>query len=280
MISWVIPAVGGFLVGVSLRLGAALRHREVLPPPHVAPAASRSDSRSSPVAAPVPHQKAPTEAPTTTVRSGAAGGLLLRAIREDKHEPIQWVDLPVGDLIVTIARDAVAARVGESTLRLPVSYADTVEACHILGCVAPTKEIVDAAYEASTRDGRLVFHGLVRTKADTAKMMSLDFSERFNAGIERQLAQLPHGGVIAGPWKYWILHPRIVEMGAVNYGGFGADGKPIQTVGGRHDATHYDYSQLFQPVRREARTRDGRPVDLVEHFLSLGLPKAYVEAYR
>lgn len=215
----------------------------------------------------------------TETRIGSAGGLMLKAIKEGKHEPIQWVQVHVGGLVVLMARDALSARNGGAPLRLPVSYADTVEACRILGCIAPTKEICDAAYEASSKYGRLDFRGLVRTEADTARMTSLDFSEKFNAGIERQLQAKPHSNILAGPWKYWILHPRIVEKGAVNYGGWDASGTPIQTVGGRHDATHFDYSQLLQPVQRVAYL-DGRPVDLIDHFQTLGIPRAFVEVYR
>lgn len=240
---------------------------------HVAPPAEPHAPTS-----PAPGQT-PRDAPTTRVLAGSAGGLLLQAIKDDKHEPIQWVHLHVGPLVVQMARDAVAAKVGGQVIRLPMSYADTVEACKLLGCIVPTKEIVDAAYEQSSRDGRLVFHGLVRSEADTAKMTSLEFSQRFNAGIDKQLREKPHNGMVAGPWKYWILHPRIVEKGAVNYGGFDSSGKPIQTVGGRHDATHFDYSQLLQPVLRTA-TLNGRLIDLVDHFQQIGLPKKYVEAYK
>lgn len=231
----------------------------------------------------VPHGPSGSNTPkvpaVTSVRSGSAGGLLLKAIKEDRHLPIQWIQVPVGRLVVTMARDAVSAKVGPSTLRLPVSFSDTVAACKLLGCIAPTKEICDAAYELSSKDGRLIFRGLVRNENDAANMTSLDFTEKFNGDIERQLRANPHGGMIAGPWKYWILHPRIVEKGAVNYGGWNSEGSPIQTVGGRHDATHFDYSQLLQPVQREARL-DGRPIDLLDHFVSLGLPKQYVEVFR
>ncbi len=266
-----VSLVGGALVGAFAR---------ALARPHV-PAVMPAEPRLNEVRpAQAQTQALPrTNAPTTTVRSGSAGGLLLRAIKENKHEPIAWMQLHVGNLVVQVARDAIAARIGGEPIRLPVSYADTVEACKLLGCIAPTKEIVDAAYEQSSKDGRLVFRGMVRTGADQQMMTSVDFSQRFSAGIDRQLKALPHESVIAGPWKYWILHPRIVENGAVNYGGFDVSGSPIQTVGGRHDATHYDYSQLLQPIRRDARL-DGRPIDLLDHYLSLGLPKSYVEAFR
>ena len=227
-----------------------------------------------------PHVKPKGDRPLSTLRQGEAGGYLLRALRDGIHELIEWVDVTVGDLVVSMARDAVRARAGSVPLRFPVSYADTVEACRLLGCIAPTKEIVDAAYAESNKAGRLVFHGLVKGPEDLARMTSLDFTVRFSTGIDRQLEQAPRAGMAAGAWKYWILHPRIVEKGAVNYGGFDATGRPVQTVGGRHDAGHIDYGQLFQPVRRQARTVSGKPVDLVDHFIAAGLPRAYVERFR
>lgn len=243
-----------------------------------APAASPPPRPTAKKVAPV--LKPAGNAPLSSLRQGEAGGYLLRAVRDRTHEPIEWVDVVVGQLVVSMARDAVRARAGSIPLRLPVSYADTVEACRLLGCVAPTKEIVDAAYADSNKAGQLVFNGLVRTPADYKRMMSLDFAVTFSTGIDRQLERKPRSGMAAGAWKYWIVHPRLVEKGAVNYGGFDASGKPIQTVGGKHIPTHYDYSQLLQPVRRQARTVSGSPVDLVEHYIALGLPRAFVERFR
>lgn len=224
------------------------------------------------------------DAATTAIRQGSAGGLLLQAIRDNAVEPAEWIDVVVGDIIVKMARDAFKAPIAGKSTRLPVSYADTVEVCRRMNCIAPTKDIVDAAYrECNPFEGndsrRLVFTGLVRSEADYARMGSIDFAERFSRSIDKQLEAKPRAGVICGPWKYWILHPRIVERGAVNYGAFDLAGLPIQTVGGRHDASHFDYSQLLQPVQRAARMRDGRPIDLVDYFISKGLPRSYVEAF-
>jgi hypothetical protein len=87
--------------------------------------------------------------------------------------------------------------------------------------------------------------------------------------------------LVFGAWKLWILHPRIVEKGAVNYGFWDAHGKTIQTVGGQHNDQHYDYSQLLQPVKRWAKSAStGEPVDLLERFASADhIPASYLSAY-
>ncbi len=63
-----------------------------------------------------------------------AGGLLLAAFRTGKTEPLSWVDIPCGDLIITVAQDAMKAPVRDQTgVRLPVTYTEAVEMCYGLG---------------------------------------------------------------------------------------------------------------------------------------------------
>lgn len=195
----------------------------------------------------------------------------MKALEEGAAEAIDWVEITVDDLIIEVAADAMKADLGgKSGVRLPISYRETVEACRRLGAVAPTVAIADAMFaQARTRLG---FVPLVRTAADSARMATVDFTLKFHDGVERQLARAGHatGTLAAGAWKYWLLHKRLEERGAVNYGFWDLSRKPpspIQTVGGCHDASHWDYSQLFQPVRRIARRiGSGEEVDLLEYI--------------
>ncbi|MDC0746680.1 hypothetical protein [Polyangium mundeleinium] len=265
-------AASAWLLGGGARLVQQARKAPTIPARPVAPAQKAQGA------------VLPKVGLLSPIATGHAGGYLMQGLRDDVYAAIRWLEVPVGDLVVTMAADAVQAFVPVASwrpLRLPVSYADTVEACRVVGdCVAPNQEIVDAAYALSSRNGRLVFNGLVHNEKDEANMTTLDFTVKFNTGIDRQLAKAPHPGMRCGAWKYWILHSRIREKGAVNYGGFAASGAPIQTVGGRHGPTHYDYSQLFQPVRRYARTKGGARLDLLERYAAQGVPAAYLEKYR
>lgn len=216
--------------------------------------------------------------------SAKAGGLLLSAFRNGHTEAIQWVELPVGDLIVTVAADALKGPLGDRAgIRLPVTYEEAVEICRELGCVMPTQEICDAMYARA--EARLDHVPLVIKASDSAKMCNCEFVLKFHDRVEKQLAKLgpPPGCLAFGAWKLWILHTRIAEKGAVNYGFWNLKTrKPVQTVGARHDPKHYDYSQLLQPVKRMARhATTGAEVDLLDHFGTQGrIPEQYLSAYR
>jgi hypothetical protein len=211
---------------------------------------------------------------------------LLAAFQAKQTEEICWTEIKVGDLLVTVAEDAMKAPLGgRAGVRLPVSYAEAMAICRELECVAPTQEIADAMFAQAK--AQLNFVPLVRTAADSAKMTTVDFTLRFNDGVEKQLSTCDRsaGGLIAGAWKHWLLHPRVVERGAVNYGFWDKSKKPpkpIQSPGGQHDAAHYDYSQLLQPVKRMARrAATGEEVDLLDYIASHDrVPAPHLQRFR
>lgn len=210
-------------------------------------------------------------ATTATNMSMRTGGLLMKAFSNGSIEEIQWTEVTVGDLVVTVASDALKAELaGRPGVRLPASHAETVTICRELGCVPPTLAIADAMFAQA--QAQLNFVPLVRTAADSNKMSTVEFSLKFHDGVEKQLAlaRPSSGSLIAGAWKYWLLHPRLAERGAVNYGFWDKSKKPpkpIQTPGACHDASHYDYSQLLQPVKRIARHKgSGEEIDLLEYI--------------
>ena len=215
-----------------------------------------------------------------------AGGLLLRAFEAGTTEEITWVDVTVGDLVITVASDAMKAPLADrAAVRLPVSYAEAVTICQALECVAPTQPICDAVFAQAK--AQLDFVPLVLTAADTAKMDTVEFVLRFDDGVEKELtaADVDDGDLVFGAWKLWILHARIVEKGAVNYGFWDTSKKPpspVQTVGGQHDDSHYDYSQLLQPVKRMARKAGtGEAVDLLDYIAQHDeVPEKYLDPYR
>ncbi len=206
----------------------------------------------------------PSPRTSTGGRGDNASGLLLQAVKSGTIEPIRWAKIPMGDLTLTVAADALRAPVGGDSLRLFASWPETIEICREIakdsgGCIAPSKQIADAIY--ATAPTKTAFHSLVRPddpESGGAKMHTIDFVKKYNADVDAQIAAKRGGdGLVSGHEKYWILHPRLSETvrstgrpAAINYGAWDASGNVLQSPGGRHDIEYVgDYSQLVRPVQ-------------------------------
>ncbi|MBK9264047.1 MAG: N-acetylmuramoyl-L-alanine amidase [Polyangiaceae bacterium] len=222
---------------------------------------------------------------TTLAPNAKTGGLLLKAFQNGETEEIRWVEVTLGDLIITVASDALKAPLNDrGFVRLPVTYKETIEICRDLECIAPTQAMCDAMF-AQAKSQTLAVPLVIRA-SDSAKMPTVEFVLKFHDGVEKQLAGVGQEdrGLICGAWKYWLLHPRLNVLGAVNYG-FWKSKKPpsvYQTPGARHDPAHYDYSQLLQPVQRKARrVSTGEEVDLLEYVAQKEkIPAKYLDVYQ
>lgn len=222
----------------------------------------------------------------TLTESSPAGGLLVAAYDRGETLPLSWVEVRVRDLIVTVASDAMKATVlGRAGVRLPATYEESVRLCRALGCVAPDVAICNAMFAQAAAP--IGYVGLVKTSADERRMRTVSFTLRFNERVEAKIAThaTAPGALVFGAWKLWIMHRELKRRGAVNYGFWSFSTKPpspIQTPGARHDARHYDYSQLFQPVQRYARKADGgATVDLLDEFARVDAVSArFLDAYR
>jgi hypothetical protein len=213
-----------------------------------------------------------------------AGGLLLAAFQAGEVD-IQWTNVTVDDLIVTVASDAMKATInGRAGVRLPVTYKEAVVICAALGCVSPTQRICDAMFAQAKAQVNAVE---LWTPATAAKMNTVGTVLHFNDIVESQLARraLQPVDLVFGGWKLWILHPNITAHGAVNYGFWETTRKPVvvrQEPGDKHDALYTDYSQLLMPVKRTARRGStGEAVDLLDYIASREkVPAAYLNPYR
>jgi len=164
------------------------------------------------------------------------------------------------------------------TVRMPVSYQETVAICFDKGWVAPTKAICDAMYKAAKVK-------LVATTLDPNKDMgsvghTLTFNDRVQQALDTK--KYDDGDLIFGAWKLWILDPMLKgKNGAVNYGFWEANGKVIQTPGSRHDNKHWDYSQLLQPCLRWAKdAKTKASVDLLQWIQTdLKLDKSLLDPF-
>lgn len=248
-------------------------------------------------------------APDTRVAgapSDSAGGQLPAAIASGTAGPIQWVDVPGPEgMTLSVASDMMTAPIGGAQLRAPVSWLDTIAAARAIydgqgaEVIAPTKRLADAIYQGAAV--KTVLHGLVQKPGDDAKMGTVGFAQKYNADVDGQIAAAGHapgdGALVSGAEKCWLLDRRLDKAvndaacaaarvppppgnPAVNYGGWGSTGKPVQSVGGRHNDGHYDYSQLFRPVKRWATAADGSPVDLLAWVQSAeGVPARFAEMF-
>lgn len=212
-----------------------------------------------------------------------AGGLLTEAFQAGELGPIHWTEVELDDLVVTVAADAVKAPIDGRMLRLPISYAEAIPILRALDCISPTYQMCLKLHAQARL--RPQFHGLVHDAVSASKMKTVGFTRRFDAAIEAQLpADADPTALRFGPWKLWLLDAGIAVRGAVNHG-FWDQTKvppaPIQVRGTAHNAAHYDYSQVLQPVRRMARRKaDGAAVDLLAWQGITGrVPAAYLLPY-
>jgi hypothetical protein len=211
----------------------------------------------------------------------SSGGLLARAFADGCVAPIEWVDVELDGLRITVASDAVSAVVDDELLRLPVSYQEQVEICRANDWVSPWLELCAAMVKQAKR--KPPSKGQVRDghPEDQVAMMKLGFTRTFSRRLDELFAKLPPG-LAAGPWKWWILHSLLAVRGAVNHGAYGERiaGVPVQGTGTSHDEDHWDYMQIFQPVKRMAvDIRSGLPVDLLK-YLAPCVPARFLDVYR
>lgn len=222
----------------------------------------------------------------------SAVGIMAQAVRDGRYVPPEWVQIPYGDLTVTVGADMLKVdRQDGQKLRMMVSWPETQEICKTIGCVAPTQKLVDAIYAAAPV--KTVFHSLV-VKSDPesggAKMHSMEHALKANADVDEQLAAKGWDGstLQSGAEKYWLLSPRLTENSphsgkpaAINYGARDKNGKALQPPSAAHDINYLgDSSQQIRPIARFATDKAGNKVDLLDVFAQEGIPAQYLDLFR
>jgi hypothetical protein len=206
-----------------------------------------------------------------------SSGLLLAATKRGELDPIQWTQIDAGGgLLVTVSNDALKARIPEveRPIRLPASYAETIEICNLLGYLPPTAAVSDAIWAAAAVI--VPPRGLVRTTADMALMNTVEWSIKHNDAVDAHV--LDATLLAADVGKDWILDNGIGVRGAVNYGWRVDKLHLLQPLGHAHDAAHWDYSQVLRAVRREA-VLNGTTVDLLDYLLGT-VDEKFLAPYR
>ncbi len=78
--------------------------------------------------------------------STTTGEKMLAAFQAGQAEDIAWVDVTVGDLVVTVASEPLKALAGDQgSVHLPATFAEAAAICKALECVLPTAAIASAA---------------------------------------------------------------------------------------------------------------------------------------
>jgi hypothetical protein len=206
-----------------------------------------------------------------------SSGLLLAATKRGELDTIQWTQIDAGGgLLVTVSNDALKARIPdvERPIRLPASYAETIEICNLLGYLPPTQAVSDAIWAAAAVI--VPPRGLVRTSADAALMNTVAWTIKHNDAIDT--LDLDPALLVADVGKDWILDNGISVLGAVNYGWRVDKLHLLQPLGHAHNAAHWDYSQVLRAVQREA-VLNGTTVDLLDYLLGT-VEEKFLAPYR
>ncbi len=216
----------------------------------------------------------------------SAVGVMAQAVRDGAFTQPAFVDVPLGDLTISVGTDMLK----KDGLRLMVSWPETIEIAKGRGWIAPSKKIADAIYAAAPT--HTAFHSLVTASDPSSggeKMHTLDFARRYNQDVDSQLSGWDGTTLQSGAEKYWLLSPRLAETvkatgapAAVNYGGWSAQGTPLQSPGAMHDVNYPgDYSQLYRPIARYAHDAQGNQVDLLDWMVANdSVPAQFADLFR
>jgi hypothetical protein len=217
------------------------------------------------------------------VAGSSIRGLMLSAVEAGAHEEPIWtpLDLPQHDLRVLVLHSPLRCRVGGRWLMLGMSYEEVVQVCRLLaggiehggGALLPTAEIVDAAWQRARAEGHVLQpHGLVQQASDAAKMTTIDFAQRHNDNVEKQIARMGGADAFCRDYgKDLVLDPSMTKLGMAEYGWRQPSGTPVQPLGpGGHNPKHTDYSLVCANlVQRSAeRLSTGEHVDLADVYES------------
>jgi hypothetical protein len=230
--------------------------------------------RRSPAPVPTVKGPGPTGRPAGASEE-LARGMLVDAVRRGRTEPVDWTDIEWAGHRVLVGKHALSVLDNGTHLRLPVSFKDAVAIARARGWALPTAELADAIWSAAPVKLRPA------PQSSGPEMTSLAHARKHSAAIDAQIAS--RRGELASPeGKHWILSVRNTTAAgaATTYGWHQPNGKPIQPLGPdtarpAHNDQHFDYSQTYWPIERQAvRLSDGAVVDLLDVFEARGLPRA------
>ena len=162
-------------------------------------------------------------------------------------------------LKLQVTRDYLAVGADTNFLRIPLTPMTAQRAADLLDCSLPTPSIVGAIWSAAPLKLN------PQPLPPTASMTSIAVFAKHQELLESQIADRPHGQLIAGHKKDIVLAAAMRDRptSVVIYGWHQSNGQPIQPLYGKHAATWVDYSHGIRLVSNNAEL-DGKPVRLQE----------------
>jgi hypothetical protein len=199
----------------------------------------------------------------------SARGIMFQAIQGSADDPVlwTWVTVDAWDLDIQVPADAYKCTVGDTPhVRAPVTYAELVQVCALRGMVPPTRDMVDAIYQAAAIHTRPI--GLVNAATPAAlaqqslHMADVSFVLQHHANVEADISNAQSGDATSlvepvGKWfvvdSNGFLRSKYGDCAAVIFGWYDATGTPVQPLSAIHDCNHTDYSQVCRAIGRYAR---------------------------
>ena len=169
----------------------------------------------------------------------------------------RWVDVRLGDAVIAVAPDYGCVGTDEDYWLAPLTPGTAQAVADELGCVLPTRKMVEAIWRAAPV--KLAPAPIVPGRAMTTVPVFSQHNATVRAQRQEALATHPLGTLVAGHKKDVVITPRLATSpGRVAiYGWHRPEGTPIQPLYLGHAATWADYSHGVRLVR-SAMTVGGR----------------------
>ena len=189
----------------------------------------------------------------TGLDPAAREAAVLEAVRSG-NVPAWWrqfVDVKMGDAVIAVSPDYVCVGTDEDYWLAPLSPIVAQVLADELGCVLPTRKMVDAIWRAAA------VKLAPRPIPPSAAMTTAAVFTEHNATVRTQRAEVaerfPAGALVAGHKKDVVASARLTGApGKVAiYGWHRVEGSAIQPLYLGHTATWVDYSHGVRFVRKE-----------------------------
>lgn len=168
----------------------------------------------------------------------------------------KWVDVPMDGAVIAVAPEYLGVGSDEDYWLAPLTPATAQRIADDLGCVLPTRKMVNAIWRAALK---LEPAPLPPSPEMTTAAVFTQHNGMVRRARAEALAQFPPGALVAGHKKDVVITPKLATApGKVAiYGWHRPDGSPIQPLFTGHAATWVDYSHGIRLVKREM-TLNGR----------------------
>ena len=184
---------------------------------------------------------------------------IVQAVREGRYDPITWAEVHSGPVAISVMADALKI----DGVRVPVSARTAQHCADALGSSLTTPLIEDLIFQAAdVRIRAFTIETGPALQPSIGWSQAVENSKRIDEALAAEGA-LP-SQLVATVGKAWCLgNVLFAKLGrALNYGWHakGATEHAVsdelmvwQSIGTRHNADHWDYSQTLRLVRRSCR---------------------------